>query len=62
MFFIDHVSEKIIAAKKMEEAFSILKSYPLLGDFMAYQLATDINYSDAVSWREDGYYIYNSIS
>lgn len=53
MFFIDHVSEKIIAAKKMEEAFSILKSYPLLGNFMAYQLATDINYSDAVSWRED---------
>lgn len=37
----------------MEEGFHILRGYPLIGDFMAYQLITDINYSDAVNWRED---------
>src|SRR5574344_2091768 len=36
----------------MEESFSILKSYPLIGNFMAYQLATDINYSPVVNWQE----------
>ena len=37
----------------MEEGFNILKGYPLIGNFMAYQLVTDINYSDVVKWRED---------
>ena len=37
----------------MEEAFNIIKSYPLIGNFMAYQLVTDINYSDVVNWKED---------
>ena len=37
----------------MEEGFNIIKSYPLIGNFMAYQLVTDINYSDVVYWKED---------
>ena len=37
----------------MENAFNILKSYPLIGNFMAYQLVTDINYSDIVDWTEN---------
>ena len=37
----------------MEEGFNIIKSYPLIGNFMAYQLVTDINYSDVVNWKED---------
>ena len=53
MFNEDKVHQKILACKTMSEAFLLLKSYPLLGDFMAYQLVTDINYSDIVSWRED---------
>ena len=36
----------------MQEAFNILKTYPLIGNFMAYQLVTDINYSDIVNWQE----------
>lgn len=31
----------------------ILKRYPLIGNFMAYQLITDINYSDIVDWKEN---------
>lgn len=37
----------------MEEGFNIIKSYPLIGNFMAYQLVTDINYSEVTNWRED---------
>lgn len=57
MFLIDHVDEKIINSKSMEESFNILKSYPLIGNFMAYQLVTDINYSEAVNYREDEFTI-----
>ncbi len=53
MFIKDKIDEKIIACRTMKEAFLIVKSYPLIGDFMAYQLVTDINYSEAVSWQED---------
>jgi len=53
IFNIDKSHLKILDAKTMEEGFNIIKSYPLIGNFMAYQLVTDINYSDVVDWRED---------
>ena len=53
MFNEDKIASKIKACKTMKEAFDIIKSYPLIGDFMAYQLVTDINYSEVVDWRED---------
>lgn len=53
MFREDKIQDKILQCKTMEEAFNIIKSYPLIGNFMAYQLVTDINYSDVVNWRED---------
>lgn len=52
MFVIDKMQEKIINAKSMEEAFNYIKGYPLIGDFMAYQLITDINYSEVVDFSE----------
>ena len=53
MFLEDFVQDKIIKSKSMEEVFNILRSYPLIGNFMAYQLVTDINYSEVVDFRED---------
>lgn len=53
MFNLDKVGLKILKCKCMEEAFNIIKSYPLIGNFMAYQLVTDINYSEVVDWKED---------
>ena len=53
MFLEDKIQNKIIKSKSMEEAFNILRSYPLIGNFMAYQLVTDINYSEVVDFRED---------
>lgn len=53
IFIIDKSHLKILKSKTMQEAFNILKSYPLIGNFMAYQLVTDINYSDIVNWQEE---------
>ena len=53
MFNEDRIEEKIVKCNTMEEAFNIIKNYPLIGNFMAYQLVTDINYSEIVNWRED---------
>lgn len=53
MFNEDKIQNKIIKCKTMKEAFNIIKSYPLIGNFMAYQLVTDINYSEVVNWKED---------
>lgn len=52
MFLEDNISEKIINSKDMEEAFNHLKKYPLIGNFMAYQLITDINYSEVTNFSE----------
>ncbi len=52
IFIKDKAHLKILSAKNMEEAFNILKKYPLLGNFMSYQLVTDINYSNCVDWSE----------
>ena len=53
MFIKDRIQDKIVKCKSMKEAFDIIKSYPLIGNFMAYQLVTDINYSEVVDFRED---------
>ena len=52
MFNKDRMQDRILKCKTMTEAFEIVKSYPLIGNFMAYQLVTDINYSDVVDWSE----------
>lgn len=57
MFNVDKIQNKIIKCKTMEEGFNIIRSYPLIGNFMAYQLVTDINYSEVVDWSEDEFTI-----
>jgi hypothetical protein len=52
IFIIDKAHLNILECNTMEDAFNILKRYPLIGNFMAYQLVTDINYSDVVDWDE----------
>lgn len=40
-------------ARSLREVYHALLAYPLLGPFMAYQLAIDINYSSLVDFDED---------
>lgn len=39
-------------AKSMQAAFELLRSYPMIGDFLAYQLVTDVNYSELTDFSE----------
>lgn len=48
----ESVPERISECRTMREAFELLRSYPLIGDFLAYQLVTDINYSTLTSFSE----------
>ncbi len=48
----DDVSTKISEAKSMQQVFEILRGYPTIGEFLAYQLATDINYSEITNFLE----------
>lgn len=48
----DGVPERIRRMKRMREAFELLLSYPMIGDFLAYQYVTDLNYSSLTSFDE----------
>lgn len=44
-------------AKTMAEAFSMIRTYHSMGDFLAYQYVTDLNYSDLLSFEEDTFVV-----
>jgi alpha-glutamyl/putrescinyl thymine pyrophosphorylase clade 1 len=44
---------RISRASNLEEVYLLLRSYPGIGNFLAYQFAVDINYSDVVDHDED---------
>ena len=48
----DNLPVKLCEAKDLKQAFEILRSYPLIGDFLAYQYAIDINYSEVTDFSE----------
>jgi hypothetical protein len=55
MIFKDRIADSIIRVKRFEEIFSAFRRYPLIGDFMAYQLMTDINYSEVINFDENDF-------
>jgi hypothetical protein len=48
----DGVATKLAGAASMREAFEVIKSYPGMGDFLAFQFLIDINYSTALNFDE----------
>ena len=48
----DEVARRIKDASSMQEVFELLLSYPTIGPFLAYQYATDLNYSELTSFDE----------
>ena len=48
----DEVALRIAEAKTMLEVFTLLRSYPMIGDFLAYQYVTDLNYSTLTNFSE----------
>lgn len=50
---MDHrLPDKIFHSLSMEQAYKLLLDYPLMGSFLAYQIATDINYSELTDFSE----------
>jgi hypothetical protein len=55
MFENHRFPQEVAACANLKELYEILRSYPLLGDFMAYQIATDINYSEVVNFEDNAF-------
>ena len=48
----DDLAGQLANVRKMQTAFELLRSYPTIGDFLAYQFITDINYSEITNFSE----------
>ena len=57
LLLIEHIlksrfTSKLQATRSLEEVFTLLKAFPSFGDFLAFQLAIDINYSPVIDHDE----------
>lgn len=52
LMLAESVPQRLAECKNMRQGFELLRSYPLVGDFLAYQLITDINYSELTNFSE----------
>lgn len=48
----DELYHRIAESRSMQGSFKLLLSYPMIGDFLAYQFATDLNYSTLTNFSE----------
>ncbi len=48
----DELPARLVACASMAEAFRLLRAYPSIGDFLAYQFVTDLNYSTLINFSE----------
>lgn len=53
MFVTDQLGRKLLEARNLRAVYELLHSFPLIGDFMAYQLAIDLNYSTLINFDEN---------
>ena len=53
MFRGGRLPREVARAQSLGDVYEALHGYPLIGPFMAYQLAIDINYSELVDFSED---------
>jgi hypothetical protein len=53
MFLRDVIGDRLLAAKSLREVYKILHNYPLMGDFMSYQITVDLNYSNLINFSEN---------
>lgn len=51
----DGLPRQVARAKQMADVFDFLVSYPMIGPFMGYQLAVDLNYSELTDFSEDDF-------
>jgi hypothetical protein len=55
MFLDGSLYDDIARASSLEDVYNFLHEYPLMGDFMSYQIAIDLNYSELIDFSEDDF-------
>lgn len=55
MFLDSDFPDRVLAAQSLREVYELLHAFPLMGDFMSYQVAIDINYSTLIDFSEDDF-------
>ena len=49
----ERLPARLARARSLRAVYEALLGYPMIGPFMAYQLATDLNYSELLDFSED---------
>lgn len=55
MFLYHDLAGDLLKAASLQGVFDLLREYPLYGNFMSYQTAIDLNYSDYINFDEDDF-------
>lgn len=51
------LTDRLLAAGSLEEVFRLLRASPGVGDFLGYQMAIDLNYSNVIDHDEDEFVV-----
>jgi hypothetical protein len=57
MFIEENVADELTHAPSLQAVVDIYRRYPLYGNFMSYQTAIDLNYSDLINFSENDFTI-----
>ncbi len=55
MFVRSRLAQRILEAESFEEVYDLFHTFPLMGDFMSYQMAIDLNYSEHLNFSENDF-------
>lgn len=55
MFVTSGLATRLLEAASLEAVYDELHKFPLMGDFMSYQTAVDLNYSQYINFSEDDF-------
>jgi hypothetical protein len=55
MFLHDQPGARLLDARSLREVYDLLHGYPLMGDFMSYQITIDLNYSALLDFSENDF-------
>jgi hypothetical protein len=55
MFAPGALGARLAAAARLQDVYEALREWPMIGEFMGYQLAVDLNYSDHLAFDEDDF-------
>jgi hypothetical protein len=57
LLIADSVPDRLTDVRTMREGFHLLRSYPTIGNFLAYQFIIDVNYSELIDFDESEFVV-----